>query len=261
MNYYDQHLHTFLSFDSQEIFENYLLNKPAYFVATDHLDLHNPGDDFHDDIPDYEKLTQKLAELAPNYPTTFLKGVEIGVVPGQEDQINDYLNQHPYDLKLLSIHQNGKFDYMDDVVLTKDKFDVAKKYFDQMSQVLDTFPDAQILTHFDYGLRRLDFTPQELEKHFEKELSLILKKVIKREMALEINAKSFGYYQNANLYRYVIPLYKSLGGKFFTLGSDAHQAEDYQALFPEMAGLLKEFGVNFLVTFQKNDRFLTELPE
>ncbi|GMA45990.1 PHP domain-containing protein [Tetragenococcus muriaticus] len=260
MKYYDQHLHTFLSFDSQEIFENYLLNNPAYFVATDHFDLHNPGDNFQDDIPDYEKLTQKINELKANYPTTFLKGVEIGVVPGQEKQINDYLAQNPYDLKLLSIHQNGKFDYIDDVVLKKDKYDVAKMYFDEMSKVLGTFDNAQILTHFEYGLRRLDFTPQELEEHFEKELTQILKKVIQKEMALELNAKSFGYYQNANLYRYVIPLYKSLGGKFFTLGSDAHQSEDYQALFPEMAGLLKEFGVNFLVTFQKNDRFLTELP-
>ncbi|GBD72118.1 PHP domain-containing protein [Tetragenococcus halophilus] len=260
MKYYDQHLHTFLSFDSKEIFENYLLNKPPYFVATDHLDLRNPGDNFQDDIPDYDKLAQKLSELEANYPTTFLKGVEIGVVPGQEEQINAYLNDHPYDLKLLSIHQNGKFDYMDDVVLSKDKYKVAKMYFDQMAQVLDTFSGAQILTHFEYGLRRLDFTAEDLEEHFEKELTTILKKVIQKEMALEINAKSFDYYQNANLYRYIIPLYKSLGGTFFTLGSDAHQASDYEALFPEMSGLLKEFGINFLVTFQKNDRFLTELP-
>jgi len=260
VKYYDQHLHTFLSFDSQEIFENYLLNNPAFFVATDHFDLHNPGNKFHDDIPDYDKLAQKLSELEGNYPTTFFKGIEIGVVPGQEKQIHDYLNDHPYDLKLLSIHQNGKFDYMDDVVLTKDKYAVAKMYFDQMAKVLDTFTGAQILTHFDYGLRRLDFTSQELEEHFEKDLKLILKKVIRKEMALEINAKSFGYYQNANLYRYIIPLYKSLGGTFFTLGSDAHKADDYQALFPEMAGLLKEFDINFLVAFQKNERFFAELP-
>ncbi len=42
MNYYDQHLHTFLSFDSDEQFENYLAYQPAYFVATDHFDLKNP---------------------------------------------------------------------------------------------------------------------------------------------------------------------------------------------------------------------------
>src|SRR5699024_2318954 len=261
MKYYDQHLHTFLSFDSDEKFENYLTEQTKFFVATDHFDLHNSGNNFHEDITDYEKLTDKLTELKRQYPQiTFLKGIEIGVVPGQEEQITDYLKQHPYDLKLLSIHQNGKFDYMDDTVLTKDKYDVARLYFGQMAHLLDTFTEAQILAHFDYGLRRLDFSPQELEEHFESELLVILKKVIDHEMALEINAKSFGHYHNANLYRYIIPLYKSLGGRWFTLGSDCHKASDYGALFTEMSGLLKEFDINSLVTFQQKERCLTELP-
>lgn len=260
MNYYDQHLHTFLSFDSEEQFENYLGNKPEFFVATDHFDLENAGTGFKDDIPDYAILTKKLAELNEQYDTTFLRGIELGVVPGQEAKIQDYLASHTYDLKLLSIHQNGKFDYMDDIVLTKDKFAVAKMYFDQMSEVLESFPDGHILTHFEYGLRRFDFTPEELESHFEKELITIFKKVIQRELAMEINAKSFGRYQNEVLYRYAIPLYQSLGGKLFTLGSDAHVAEDYRLLFPEMANLLREFDVKQLVVFQGNDRFYTDLP-
>lgn len=260
MNYYDQHLHTFLSFDSEEQFENYLVNKPEFFVATDHFDLENSGTGFKDDIPDYAILTKKLAELNEQYDTTFLRGIELGVVPGQEAKIQDYLASHTYDLKLLSIHQNGKFDYMDDIVLTKDKFAVAKMYFDQMAEVLESFPDGHILTHFEYGLRRFDFTPEELESHFEKELITIFKKVIQRELAMEINAKSFGRYQNETLYRYAIPLYQSLGGKLFTLGSDAHVAEDYRLLFSEMANLLREFDVKQLVVFQGNDRFYIDLP-
>jgi len=126
--------------------------------------------------------------------------------------------------------------------------------------VLESFPDGHILTHFEYGLRRFDFTPEELESHFEKELIAIFKKVIQRELAMEINAKSFGRYQNETLYRYAIPLYQSLGGKLFTLGSDAHVAEDYRLLFSEMANLLREFDVKQLVVFQGNDRFYTDLP-
>lgn len=261
MNYYDQHLHTFLSFDSEEQFENYLINKPEFFVATDHFDLQNAGTGFHDDIPDYKVLTEKLAALSEQTATKLLRGIEIGVVPGQEAAIQDYLAAHPYDLKLISIHQNGAFDYMDDIVLTKNKFDVAKMYFDQMATVLDSFPDGHILTHFEYGLRRFDFSATELEEHFEKELITIFKKVIQRELAMEINAKSFGRYQNAALYRYAIPLYQSLGGKLFTLGSDAHVAADYSLLFPEMAALLAEFGVQKLAVFQGKDRWLTDLPQ
>lgn len=260
MNYYDQHLHTFLSFDSEEQFENYLAYKPDFFVATDHFDLENSGTGFKDDIPDYHMLTQKILQLNENYPTKILRGIELGVVPGQEQRILDYLEKHPYDLKLLSIHQNGRFDYMDDQVLTMDKFAVAKMYFDQMDHVLASFPVGDILTHFEYGLRRFDFSAEELASHFEKELTAIFKKAIERELAFEVNAKSFGRYKNAHLYRYAIPLYQSLGGKLFTLGSDAHVAEDYQLLFEEMSALLREFGVHTLAIYQGNERFEVPLP-
>lgn len=260
MKYYDQHLHTFLSFDSDEQFENYLSSQPEFFVATDHFDLENAGTGFKDDIPDYQTLTTKLNQLQENYSTTFLKGIELGVVPGQETKMMDYLAKHPYDLKLLSIHQNGRFDYMDDKVLTMDKFKVVKMYFDQMLYVLEHFPEGHILTHFEYGLRRFDFTEKELEEHFETELKQIFKKAIQRELAIEINAKSFGRYKNAHLYHYAIPLYQSLGGKLFTLGSDAHVAEDYGLLFPEMSQMLRNFDVSQLVVFQGKERFITNLP-
>lgn len=48
---------------------------------------------------------------------------------------------------------------------------------------------------------------------------------------MELNAKSFLKYGNEDLYRYAVPLYQSVGGKLFTLGSDAHVAEDYQLGF------------------------------
>lgn len=261
MQYYDQHLHTFLSFDSEEQFENYLAYQPEIFVATDHLDLKNPCSQYQDDIPDYEKLVQKHHELADKYPTRLLKGIELGVVPGQERQIQDYLASHPYDLKLLSIHQNGQFDYMDDVVLSKDKFEVASEYFNQMEHVLKSFSGAQILTHFEYGLRRLAFTPEELGEHYEKQLTRILQLIIEKEMALELNAKSYGKYQNKALYDYIIPLYRSLGGQLFTLGSDAHVVSDYRLLFADMSHLLEKHGVKQLAVYLDGNWQLTPLAK
>lgn len=260
MDYYDQHLHTYFSFDSTETFENYLKEKPAFFVSTDHFDLKNPYSNFKDDIPDYQNYCQKIARLAEQTQTTFVKGVEVGVVLGQEQTIKHYLDAHPYDVKIMSIHQNGRFDYMDDLVLKKDKFAVATEYFEQMATVLDTFFEGDILAHFDYGLRRFDFTVEELQQHFEPLLIAIFKKVIQLEMAVELNAKSFTKYNNADLYRYAIPLYISLGGTLFTLGSDAHVAEDYALSFFEMSSLLNSFGVTKLIVFQGKDRYLTDLP-
>lgn len=260
MNYYDQHLHTYLSFDSTETFENYLDKGLEIFVSTDHFDLKNPYTNFNDDVPDYEEYTKKLAELSTKYETKLLKGIEIGVVPGQEAAIMDFLSQREYDVKIMSIHQNGKFDYMDPIVKTKPKLEVAKGYFEQMAQVLDSFPEGNILAHFDYGLRQLELSPKELEENFEPILTEIFKKAIDRQMGFELNAKSFVKYNNAELYRYAVPLYISLGGELFTLGSDAHVAEDYRLGFSEMADLLRANQVKELVVFQGKDKFMTELP-
>ncbi|EOL41823.1 HisJ family histidinol phosphate phosphatase [Enterococcus phoeniculicola] len=261
MKYYDQHLHTYLSFDSTETFENYLEKGAETFVSTDHFDLNNPYSNFKDDIPDYEEYTKKLAALSKVYETKLLKGIEIGVVPGQEEAIVDFLNQRTYDVKIMSIHQNGKFDYMDPIVKKKPKLDVAREYFEQMDTVLDTFSQGNILAHFDYGLRQLDLSASELEEHFEPILTKLFRKVITRQMGFELNAKSFVKYHNAELYRYAVPLYTSLGGKLFTLGSDAHVAEDYQLGFSEMSSLLKSNGITQLVVFQDNEQYMTDMPE
>ncbi len=253
MHFYDQHLHTYLSFDSDELFENYLAYQPEVFVATDHFDLHNPCSNFTDDIPDYDELLDKHMELESKYDTKLLRGIEIGVVPGQEARINTYLADHPYDLRLVSIHQNGQFDYMDDVVTTMDKFAVMDQYFTQMEHVLEHFHHGQILTHFEYGLRRLAVTPEELAERYEEQLTRIFKQIINKNMGFELNAKSFGRYQNASLYDYAVPLYQSLGGKLFTLGSDAHVAEDYRLLFPEMTQLLQRHGVTELALFNQDE--------
>lgn len=261
MNYYDQHLHTYLSFDSTETFENYLDKKMDTFVSTDHFDLKNPYSNFKDDIPDYEEYTRKLAELSERYETKLLKGIEIGVVPGQEETISEFLNQRVYDVKIMSIHQNGKFDYMDPIVKTKPKLDVAREYFEQMDVVLDTFSQGDILAHFDYGLRQLELSAAELQAHFETLLTKLFRKVITRQMGFELNAKSFVKYHNAELYHYAVSLYINLGGKLFTLGSDAHVAEDYQLGFSEMSRLLKSNGVTQLVVFQGNEQHMVDMPE
>lgn len=260
MKYYDQHLHTYFSFDSEAQFEDYLQVQPEIFVTTEHFDLKNPCSNFKDDIPDYKAYVKKLHQLEQLSATRFLKGIELGMVPSQLTQIEEFLAAHPYDLKVVSIHQNGQYDFMDEIVLKKEPLAVAQAYFQQMETVLAQFSQGDILAHFDYGLRRFQFTPQELASHFEGILSKIIQHVISYDMAIELNAKSFTNYQNSQLYHYFISLYLDLGGKLFTLGSDAHVAADYQKSFTEMGQMLRNLGVQQLVTFQGNERTMVDIP-
>ena len=256
--YYDQHLHTHHSFDSEEAIENYLAVTSNQLVTTEHLDFHNPAEDFKDSIPDFTRYQQEFTKVEETYQRPLLRGIEVGYVPSQKDIIKEFLVGKPYDVVLLSTHQDGEIDFMDPVVRTYDVKKLIEAYYTQMLQSIKDMPEANILTHFDYGVRQINITAEDYQKLAEPLLIEIFKAAIEANLAVELNAKSFVKYNNQHLYEYAIPLYISLGGKLFTLGSDAHVAEDYELGFEEMGALLKKHGVTQLVTFNKQEMTLVD---
>lgn len=252
--YYDQHLHTHHSFDSKEKVENYLKKTTNQLVTTEHLDYQNPYDKFNDNIPNFTLYDTELTQLEETFNRSILRGVEIGYVPNHDGRIKEFLADKPYDLILLSTHQNGKIDFMDPVVQTLEKKRLIHEYYEQMIIAVEKMPSANVLTHFDYGMRQIEISAQEFQELAEPLLTDLFKKVINAELAFELNAKSFVKYKNKHLYEYAIPLYISLGGRLFTLGSDAHVAEDYELGFSEMKSLLKNNGISELSIFKEQKR-------
>ncbi|HCR3302929.1 TPA: histidinol-phosphatase, partial [Enterococcus faecium] len=84
-------------------------------MTTEHFDLANPVTKV-DDIPDYEMYSQTIDSLNKRFGNRVLKGIKIGYIASEKDRIIDYLADKDYDLKLLSVHHNGQFDYLDDEV-------------------------------------------------------------------------------------------------------------------------------------------------
>ncbi|MCC3236511.1 histidinol-phosphatase, partial [Pediococcus acidilactici] len=101
MLYYDQHVHTDFSFDSDEKMENYLKVSGDDFVSTEHLEFNNPDADKKDSIPDYTGYVTEIERLKKATGKRIYKGVEIGVSAGQIDRIKDYMAHHAFDLRLL----------------------------------------------------------------------------------------------------------------------------------------------------------------
>ncbi|MEG2708662.1 MAG: PHP domain-containing protein, partial [Vagococcus sp.] len=162
--YYDQHLHTHHSFDSAESFENYLNKTNKQLVSTEHLDFKNPADEFKDSIPVFQVYNDEIAQLEATFERPILRGVEIGYVPSQDSQIKDFVSASPYDVLLLSTHQNGAIDFMDPIVRKMEQKRLITEYYEQMIQSVENMSHANILTHFDYGMRQLDITAEEYQK-------------------------------------------------------------------------------------------------
>lgn len=257
MEYYDQHLHTHFSYDSNADFEDYLTNYDGYVVTTEHFDLANPVTKV-DDIPDYEMYSQTIDSLNKRFGNRVLKGIEIGYIASEKDRIIDYLADKDYDLKLLSVHHNGQFDYLDDEVKDMDPAHIIPMYFEQLAEAIEVI-DANVFAHFDYGFRVFGLSVAEF-KQYEAQFLPILDQVIKNKLAFELNAKSAYLYDNLALYEYVIDLYLSRGGTLFSVGSDGHYLEHFRFHFDDLFALLKAKGVTELAIYQKGKRIMVPLP-
>ncbi|XJS11378.1 histidinol phosphate phosphatase [Aerococcaceae bacterium WGS1372] len=261
MRYYDQLLHTYFSPDSSEQFENYLNQSDLPFVSTEHLDYFSSNQSNDDVIPDYEGYSQKIDQLKSNYDRPILKGIEIGFTYPDRHRIESFIQKKDYDIKLLSIHHNGRHGFMTLNHNTKDLQIHLKEYFNLMLEGVKHASYANVLAHFDFGLRGYDNVLIEDLYPSEKTLTEIFKTMIAQEQALELNTRSMYRYDNDHLYDYAIDLYQSLGGKMFTVSSDAHVASDYQLHFNDAFNKLRSHNVNQLVVFQKNQPIFVDIPE
>lgn len=249
MGYYDQHMHTHFSPDSAESFENYLEQTEGILVTTEHLDFHDAYNGGVDTVLDYAAYSEKIDALNTLHAGRIRRGIEVGYTPESHKQITSYLEGKVFDVILLSVHQNGRYDYLQPIIDEMDPKAVMQEYFGLCTEAVRQVNDANIFAHFDYGIRRLPVSVDDL-REFEPLLKGLLKEIIAKEMALELNTRSMFEYNNADLYRYMIELYIEMGGTRFSLGSDAHSIKKYRYRFNDAIALLRELGVNELTLFK-----------
>ena len=248
---FDQHVHSNFSFDSNEDLENYInVSNKNDIVTTEHLDFANPIINYEDSSINYLKYIEEIDSLNKKYSNKFFSGIEIGYTPNSEKRIEDFLKDKNFNLKLLSIHQNGLFDYM---CVNKKLISLEaliQEYFEQMIQALESSIEFNVLAHFEYGIRIVDISVTDFDSLARKFLNKIIELIVKKEIAFEVNTKSMYKYKKENLYSYMIEKYLKKGGKLFTLGSDAHNIKDYAYKFDDARKFLLERNVKEIILFK-----------
>ena len=248
---FDQHVHSNFSFDSNEDLENYInVSDNNDIITTEHLDFENPIINYEDSSIDYLKYIEEIDSLNKKYSNKFFSGIEIGYTLNSEKRIEDFLKDKNFNLKLLSIHQNGLYDYM---CVNKKLISLEaliQEYFEQMIQALESSIEFNVLAHFEYGIRIVDISVADFDSSASKFLNKIIELIIKKEIAFEVNTKSMYKYKKENLYSYMIEKYLKKGGKLFTLGSDAHNIKDYAYKFDEARKFLLARNVKEIILFK-----------
>ena len=248
---FDQHVHSSFSFDSNEDLENYInVSNNSDIITTEHLDFENPIVNYKDSLMDYLKYIEQVKNLNQKYSNKFFSGIEIGYTPNSERRIKDFLKDKNFNLRLLSIHQNGTYDFM---CINKKLIrleNLVKEYFKLMIQALESSIKFDVLAHFEYGLRIINISVIDFDRLASVFLNKIIELIVKKEIAFEVNTKSMYKYKKENLYNYMIEKYIKKGGRLFTLGSDAHNIKEYAYKFDEAKKFLLSKNIKEIILFK-----------
>lgn len=259
---HDQHVHTIFSRDSGEELETYI-NKAiqkgcSYFVMTDHLD-YNVADKDDDWISDYPKQREELIKLQPKYPgIKLLQGIELGFKEKYFDKIKEISESLPFDIVNLSIHDYQDIDfYYDESYIKYGTKNVVKMYLDQYIKAVKSDLDYQVVCHIDYAYKSaIRVEPNLRFNEFEEQIKEIMKVIVQKHKAYEINTKVMEFIPHADEHvRYVLRLYKSLGGTDLTLSSDAHEVKRLMSSFDHYKAIIKEEGFDKLCYFINKEKY------
>ena len=120
-----------------------------------------------------------------------------------------------------------------------------------MLYLVQNYHNYSVLGHMDLITRYDKAGVYPFEK-LKPILTKILKIVIADEKGIEINTSSHRYgLKDLTPSRDILKLYKELGGKIITIGSDSHKPEHLGAFVDETKEELKLLGFEYICTFDK----------
>ena len=275
----DYHLHSEFSDDSRELMEDQIKQGIAIgldeMCFTDHVD-YGIKRDWDDPLGiEWRDGDNDQGEKDPvanvNYPeyfdTLFCLQVqyenEISVKAGLEFGIQSHTvtqfqrlydkYKHKLDFILFSMHQvedkefwTGEFQEG----RTQDEYN--RKYYEEILKTMQMYKDYSVLAHLDLIVRydKNGVYPFEKVKDI---IAAILEQAIRDDKGIEINTSSWKYgLSDTQPSRAILRLYKDLGGKILTVGSDAHKKEFLGSHFDDAFAILKdEIGFKEIATFNK----------
>lgn len=221
---FDCHVHTKFSADSEMLASDAIVraeNLNLGIIFTEHFDFDVPGEyDFTFDpksyFDEYKNFRGEKIRL----------GVEVGLRKSAREINKNFIDSADFDMVIGSIHLVDDFDiYYPEFFAGKDKNTAYKKYFAAMIEE-SAVEDFDVLGHIDYICRSAPYENSALDsENFKSEIDEVLKIIVERGKILELNTRRLDKKSVLDELLPIYKQYKNFGGKFITIGSDAHKVE------------------------------------
>ncbi len=125
------------------------------------------------------------------------------------------------------------------------------EYYQEILDVIKRYKNYSVLGHLDL-ISRYDLKGKYPFNKIKPLITEILKIAIEDGKGIEINTSSHRYgLKDTTPSRDILKLYKKLGGKIITIGSDSHRKDHLGAYINEAKSILKQIGFDEYCTFDQ----------
>lgn len=283
MMFADYHIHTYYSDDStypmEQVVKDAISKGITDLCFTDHVDygikedadkltpeqrqelkvkIQNPNvPQYNVDYPAYVAEYQDLKEKYADKIHLKL-GMEFGLQIHTIPQYQKLFNSYTFDFIIMSCHQveNKEF-WTQEFQQGRSQDEYNQRYYDEILAQVKNYHDYSVLGHLDL-IARYDKAGVYPFAKIRDKVAEILKIVIADGKGIELNTSSIRYkIYNAQgepeltPSREILALYKELGGRIITTGSDSHKPEHLGAYIAEQSQELKKLGFKEICTFEK----------
>lgn len=252
---FDSHSHTSFSADSDMTAEDALKAARARglgIVFTEHLDVDFPGElDFSFDPAAYWK------QYEPLRGDNLHLGIEVGMQAGTAEASRAFVTRAPFDLVIGSVHLLRGIDiYEKECFEGREKDELYREYFRTMAEMIACHDFIDVLGHIDYIARTAPYENPELSYGaFANEIDAVLRTAVAQGVVLELNTRRLGSRRALKELAPIYARYHELGGRYVTLGSDAHGADAIGANFAAAEDFARAMGLSIVTFFARKMEF------
>lgn len=248
---FDTHIHTLFSSDSNLKIEELLSilneNPEKGMIITEHMDYKYPVKGlFVFDCDEYfEEYDRYRGE-------NLLLGIELGLREDCQKRSFEIINDKRFDYVLGSVHTIDGVDIANGHFFERyDEKELMVIYLNRVSESIDLYKDIDSLGHIDFITR---YSGKENSKFIIPEtieiLNEIVRKLVNNDISVEINTRRIHVKNAYDELKQFLELYREVGGKCVTIGSDSHNDSAPFSNFEIAKKLVGEVGLE--IVYYKN---------
>lgn len=281
MRYIDCHTHTQFSVDSEAdiraMIERAIALDLAAYAITDHCECSTwyPKehytetecfDHFHY-AADFERSLQAVTALKEEYgqKINLICGTELGQATHDMEAAEKAVSDERLDFTIGSLHQlrgEKDFYYIDYQKMTEDEIlSLLNRYFQEIYE-LCKWGKFDVLGHLTYSMRYMKrrFGIEPDISRFDEIIAESFRELIAKDKGIEINTSGLrqGFGDCFPSLKYV-KLFRDLGGRLVTVGSDAHNVEDLGKNIADGFAIARAAGFDRVCYFKKHKAYFVEI--